>query len=371
MWQRIFSIIRKELIQITRDKRTLAIIMIMPIIQMALFGYVLSTDIKHISTVVWDASNTAESRDLIQSFRQTDSFSINYYARDYSEITQRIESGQAKAALVIPADYAEHLHRRETATVQLFADGSEPTAGLQALSSASAIVQAKGASLISPAQASAAVVPLSLQPRIWYNPALQSSIFYLPGLVGFIMGALLVNLTAFSIVRERENGTIEQLNVSPLRRGELIVGKLIPYIFIAYAQVILILTTAVVVFGMPIRGSLLLLLALTSLFLMFSLGIGLFISTISRTQFQAVQAAQLVMLPSFMLSGFVFPVESMPKVAQWVSAVLPLTYYLRMVRGIIVKGIGMEYLWTDTLILAAMGILTLVFAATRVRKTLA
>ncbi|MDO8568349.1 MAG: ABC transporter permease [Dehalococcoidales bacterium] len=370
MWQRITSIVRKELIQITRDRRTLAMIMAMPIIQMVLFGYVLSTDIKHVSMVVWDASNSPESRDLIQRFHQAEAFSLNYYARDYNDITQRIESGQAKAALVIPPDYAERLHRRETAVVQLFADGSEPTAGLQALSSATAIVQAQGAELMSPSQATTATLPLSLQSRIWYNPALQSSIFYLPGLVGFIMGALLVNLTAFSIVRERENGTIEQLNVSPLRRGELIIGKLIPYVFIAYAQVIMILVTAVVIFGMPIRGNVLLLVGLTSLFLMFSLGIGLLVSTVSRTQFQAMQASQLVMLPSFMLSGFVFPVESMPRVAQWISALLPLTYYLRIVRGIIVKGIGMEYLWRDVIILAAMGALTLVIAATRVRRTL-
>ena len=158
--------------------------------------------------------------------------------------------------------------------------------------------------------------------------------------------------------------------MSPLRRGELIVGKLIPYIIIAYAQVILVLTTAVLVFSMPIRGNLLLLLSLTSLFLMFSLGIGLFISTISRTQFQAMQASIMILLPSIILSGFVFPVESMPKLAQWVSAVLPLTYYLRIVRGIVVKGIGMEYLWLDTIILAAMGVLTLVIASSRVRKTL-
>ncbi len=370
MWQRIISIIVKELIQLTRDKRTLVIILIMPIIQMVMFGYVFGTDIKHISMAIWDASNTAESRELVQSFSATDVLSVNYYARDYGEITSFIESGDAKIALVIPPDYALNLHRGETAAVQLFTDGSEPTVGLQALSAATSIIQAKGASLMRPEQARAGAMPLALESRIWYNPALQSSLFYIPGLIGYIMGALLILLTAFSIVRERENGTIEQLNVSPLRRGELVIGKLIPYIFIAYAQVIMILITAVLVFQMPVRGSVTLLLVLTFPFLMFSLGIGLIVSAVSRTQMQATQTSQLILLPSVMLSGFIFPVESMPRIAQIVSAVFPLTYYLHIVRGIIVKGVGMESLWQDALFLIVMGVLSLIAAALMMRRTL-
>ncbi len=371
MWQRIISIIIKEFIQLRRDRRTLVMVVGIPIIQMSIFGYALSTDIKNVSLVVWDASNTVESRELIESFRQTEFFSVNYYAADYDDITERIESDEAKVALVIPPEYSHHLYRGETAQVQFFTDGSEPTTGIQALANASLIVQAKGTELMSKSQLSEIAIPVSLQPRVWYNPAMQSSIFYLPGLVGLILQMLTVLLTAFAIVRERENGTIEQLNVTPLRRGELIAGKLIPYIIIAYAQVILVLATAVVIFSMPIRGNLLLLLSLTSLFLMFSLGIGLFISTISRTQFQAMQASFMILLPSILLSGFIFPVESMPKLAQWVSAILPLTYYLRIVRGIVVKGVGIEHLWQEAAILAVMGVVTLILAASRVRKTLA
>ena len=371
MWQRIISIIIKEFIQLRRDRRTLVMVVGIPIIQMSIFGYALITDIKNVSLVVWDASNTVESRELIESFRQTEFFSVNFYATDYDDITERIESDEAKVALVIPPEYSHHLYRGETAQVQFFTDGSEPTTGIQALANASLIVQAKGTELMSKSQLSEIAIPVSLQPRVWYNPAMQSSIFYLPGLVGLILQMLTVLLTAFAIVRERENGTIEQLNVTPLRRGELIVGKLIPYIIIAYAQVILVLATAVVIFSMPIRGNLLLLLSLTSLFLMFSLGIGLFISTISRTQFQAMQASFMILLPSILLSGFIFPVESMPKLAQWVSAILPLTYYLRIVRGIVVKGVGIEHLWQEAAILAVMGVVTLILAASRVRKTLA
>ena len=371
MWQRIISIIIKEFIQLRRDRRTLAMVVGIPIIQMSIFGYALSTDIKNVSLVVWDASNTVESRELIESFRQTEFFSVNFYATDYDDITERIESGEAKVALVIPPEYSRSLHRGETAQVQFFTDGSEPTTGIQALANASLIVQAKGAELMSKDQLGELALPILLQPRVWYNPAMQSSIFYLPGLVGLILQMLTVLLTAFAIVRERENGTIEQLNVTPLRRGELIVGKLIPYIIIAYAQVILVLATAVVIFSMPIRGNLLLLLSLTSLFLMFSLGIGLFISTISRTQFQAMQASFMILLPSILLSGFIFPVESMPKLAQWISMVIPLTYYLRIVRGIVVKGVGIEHLWQEAAILAVRGVVTLILAASRVRKTLA
>ena len=300
--------------------------------------------------------------------RRTEFFAVKYYATDYADISSRIESGNAKVALVIPTDYSNKIARGEVSEVQFFTDGSEPSAGIQALANASLIVQAKGAALMSKGQLDQMSLPISIQPRVWYNPAMQSSIFSVPGLVGLILGILTVMLTAFAIVREREHGTIEQLNVSPLRRGELIVGKLIPYVIISYAQVILVLTTAVLVFGMPIRGNIFLPLVLTAFFLMFSLGIGLLISTISRTQFQAMQASILIYLPSVILSGFVFPVDSMPKLAQWASAILPLTYYLRIVRGIVVKGVGIEYLWSDVIILAAMGIFTLVIAATEGKK---
>ena len=372
MLQRIFSIIVKEFIQLRRDRRSMAFVIVIPVIQMCIFGYALSTDVTNVSLVVWDASNTAKSRQLIESFRQTEFFSLNYYATDYDDITSLIESGDAKVALVIPPDYSRQLHRGEEAAVQFFVDGSDPTVGIQAVANASLIALAKGAMLADEWRGGQQTgLPVSLQPRIWYNPAMQSATFYLPGLVGVILQMMTVMLTAFAIVREREQGTIEQLNVTPLRRGELIIGKLIPYIFIAYAQVILILSTAVLVFDMPMRGNLLLLLALTSVFLMFSLGIGLFISTVSRTQFQAMQLSFMVMLPSILLSGFLFPIESMPRFAQWIAAVVPLTYFLRIVRGIVVKGVGIEYLWQDTTILAVMGVLALLLAAFRLRKTLA
>jgi len=370
MWQRILSIIVKEFIQLSRDRRSMAMVFVLPIIQMCILGYVVRTDIKDVSLVVWDASNTAESRELIERFHYTEFFNVNYYAFDYDEIASRIESGDAKAALVIPPDYADKIHRRESVQVQFFTDGSEPGAGIQSLANANLIAAAKGAELMSKDQLKEIQLPISLQPRIWYNPAMQSSVFYLPGFVGLLLQNITIILTALAIVREREHGTMEQLNISPLRRGELVVGKLIPYVIIGYAQVLTVVATAIVVFGMPMRGNFLLLIALSSLFLMFSLALGLLISVVSQNQFQAIQASAMVLAPTIFLSGFIFPIESMPKVAQWIAQVIPLTYYLRILRGIVVKGVGIEHLWQEAAILAAMTAVTLVLAAAKVRKSL-
>ncbi len=369
MWQRMLSVIIKEFIQLSRDRRSMAMVFALPIIQMGILGYVVRTDIENVSLVVWDASNTAESRELIQSFHQTEFFNVDYYAFNYEEIASRIESGDAKGALVIPPEYARDIQRGEPAQVQFFTDGSDPGAGIQSLANANLIVSNKGAELMSQKQLREVQLPISVQPRIWYNPAMQSSVFYLPGFVGILMQNITIILTSIAIVRERERGTMEQLNVSPLRRGELIVGKLIPYVIIGYAQLLLVVVTAIVVFTMPMRGNFLLLLALSSVFLMFSLALGLFISSISQNQFQAMQASFMALVPTVFLSGFIFPVESMPRVAQWIAAVIPLTYYLRILRGIVVKGVGIEYLWQDVLILAAMTVVTLAVATLKVRKS--
>lgn len=372
MFQRILSVTIKEFLQLRRDRRTIAMIVILPLIQLILFGYALTSDIKNIPLAVWDNSQSAESRELIQSFTSQDLFSLRYYASSYQDIYSLIDSNSAKAVLVIPPDYSTNLRRGETATVQFMIDGSDSLVGTQALSEASLITQAKGATLVSQSRgAKGTLTPLSIQSQVLYNPMLKSSIFYLPGLVGVIVQWLTVSLTAFSIVRERENGTIEQLNVTPLSRGELIIAKIIPYIIIAYLQIILVISGSILLFGMPMAGSLLLLLALAFVFILFSLGIGIFISTVSRTQFQAMQLSTMVQLPSIILSGFIFPIDNMPKAIQWVSAILPLTHFLRILRGIVVKGVGMQFLWQDTAILAGLAALTLVFAASRLRKTMA
>jgi ABC-2 type transport system permease protein len=370
--QRILSVTIKEFIQLRRDRRTLAMVVLLPLIQLTLFGYALSSDIANIPLVVWDNNHSSESRALIQTFSNQDLFSLKYYAASYQDIYDLMDSNSVKSALVIPPDFSDNLRSGKMATVQFFIDGSESAVGTQALSNASLITQAHGISLVPQGKgAKGSFNPLSIQPQVLYNPMLKSSVFYLPGLVGIIVQFLTVMLTAFAIVRERETGTIEQLNVTPLSRGELIIAKIIPYIIIAYLQIILVIAGSVFVFGMEIKGSIFLLLGLAFVFILFSLGIGILISTVSRSQFQAMQLSIMVLLPNIILSGFIFPVDSMPKVIQAVSAILPLTYFLRILRGVVVKGVGMQFLWTDTLVLAGLALVTLVIAATRLRRTMA
>ncbi len=369
MLQRIASIIQKEFIQLRRDRRTFAIVVFLPIIQLLIFGYALSTDVKHISTAVLDSSNTAQSRALIDSFRSTEFFDVNYYVTNYAEVSHRLDSGDAKAALVIPPDYATLLERREPAQVQFFVDGSDPTTANRALAYGTLIAQMQNARLLA-ARFSRPIEPaISVQPRVWYNPSLEAVAFNIPGLIGVVLQMMTTMLTAFAIVRERESGTMEQLITSPLKPYELIVGKLIPYILVAYADVVGILVVSVLVFHVPVHGNIFLLFALTSVFLMYSLGLGILVSTVSKTQFQAYQLSWAPQIPAILLSGFFFPVEAMPRFAQYISYFIPLTYFLHIVRGVLLKGVGMEYLWKDVLILGVIGLATLVFAVSRLRKT--
>lgn len=370
MGQRILSIIIKEFIQLRRDRRTFAIIIFMPLIQLLIFGYALSTDVKHIPTAVWDASNTAQSRALIDAFRQTEFFDIDYYLSNYAEVSHHIDGGQAKAALVIPPNYATLLERRQPAPVQFFVDGSDPTTGTRALFYANLIAQAKNAQLMETRLGRPVEPALSLQSRVWYNPSMEAVAFNVPGLIGVLLQMLTTMLTAFAIVRERETGTMEQLITSPLKPFELIIGKLVPYILVAYADVVMILLIATTVFRVPVHGNIFLLLALTSVFLMYALGIGILVSSVSKTQFQAYQLSWAPQIPAVLLSGFFFPVEAMPRLAQYISYFIPLTYFLHMIRGIMLKGVGLEYLWKDVAILGIVGSLTLIFAVSRLRKTL-
>lgn len=371
MIQRIGSLVKKEFIQVGRDRRTLAMVLTMPVMMLFIFGYALSTDVRNIPTAVWDASRSSESRALIDSFLQTGYFSMRYYVEGYQEMARLIDGGQAKAGLVIPQDYALRLERREVAPVQFLIDGSDPSVAIPALSYANIIAQARSSQLLTQRFAGRAVeMPIDFQPRVLYNPNMESLIFNIPGLIGLILQQFTILLTAFAIVRERELGTMEQLVVTPIRPLELIIGKLLPYILIAFADVITVLLVATLIFGVPMKGSVLLLLVLSSVFLMFSLGIGILISTVSETQFQAMQMAFIVVLPTILLSGFMFPIEAMPPPAQWLAAVVPLTYFLRIIRGIVLRGVGIEYLWYEVGILAIVGVVTLLISAARMRRRL-
>jgi len=363
---------RKEFIHIFRDPRTLAVMFLIPVIQLVLLGYAATTDVDHISTVVYDQDRTARSRELIETYRASGYFDINYDVASEEAVARLIDSGRARAALLIPAGYSRDLARRRKAQVSVVIDGSDPNIATAALSAATAVGQAQSVQIV---QQMLGIDPeeqpgLEVRPRVWYNPELASANFMIPGIIGIIMQFLTTFLTSLAIVRERERGTIEQLIVTPLKSYELVIGKLVPYVFIAFWDTLEVLAIGSFWFGVPIRGSVQLLLALSVLALMNSLGLGLFISTVSNTQQESMLLSYFIMLPSIFLSGFMFPIAAMPKVLQYLSYVVPLTYFLVIVRGIILKGIGLELLTEQVAAMAIFGVVILVLAAARFRKRL-
>ena len=370
--RRILAVMRKEFIHIFRDRRTLAVMLLIPIVQLVLLGYAATTNVEHISTAVLDQDRTAQSRELIETYQTSGYFDINYYVVSEEALARLIDGGKARAGLLIPVGYSKDLAREGTAQVSVVIDGSDPNIANAALSAATAVGQAKSAEIV---QRILGVDPeaqpgLEVRPRVWYNPELASANFMIPGLIGTIMQFLTTFLTSTAIVRERERGTIEQLIVTPLKSHEIIIGKLVPYVFIAFCDTLEVLAIGSLWFGVPIRGSLLLLLALSVLALMTSLGLGLFISTVSNTQQESTLLSYFIMLPSIFLSGFMFPIAAMPKVLQYLSYVVPLTYFLVIVRGIILKGIGLELLTEQVMAMAIFGVVLLMLAAARFRKRL-
>lgn len=372
MLNRTLAILRKEFIQIRRDPRTLAVMFLIPIIQLILLGYAATTDVDHIATVVLDHDNTSDSRELIDAYRASSYFDLEFYVDRETELRRLIDAGKAQAAIMVPEGYAADLARDHRAQIGVIIDGSDPSVATTALSAATSVGQAKGAQIvqevlhIDPARQPG----IEVRPRVWYNPELSSANFMIPGIIGAIMQLLTTFLCAVAVVREREHGTLEQLIVTPLRSGEMVIGKLMPYAIIAFVDTLEILAVGVWWFGVPIRGSLALLLILASLGLLTSLGLGLFISTISATQQEAMLLSYFIMLPSIFLSGFMFPRAAMPWVLQILSYGVPLTYFLIIVRSIILKGVGLEFLISEVLAMAIFGIVIVSLAALRFQKRL-
>jgi ABC-2 type transport system permease protein len=366
-------IIRKEFIQIVRDPRTLAVMFLIPIIQLVLLGYAATTNIEHLSTAVLDQDKTPDSRDLVDTYRASNYFDINYVVESERELRNLIDRGSARAGLLIPAGYASDLTRDHRAQIGFLIDGSDPSVATNALAAASLIGQSKSISLIQqviPGLDPSRMPGLDVRTRVLYNPELASSNFLIPGIIAMILQFLTTFLTATSIVRERERGTIEQLIVTPLKPFELIIGKMIPYILIAFWDTLEVLLVGVVWFRVPMNGSVALLLVLCAVALLNSLGLGLFISTAARTQQEAMLLTYFTLLPMIFLSGFFFPLEAMPPLLQAVSYLVPLRYFLIVVRGIILKGIGAELLIPEITALSLFGIGILAIAAQRFRKRL-
>ena len=371
---RLVSIIRKEFIQIRRDARTLILIIVMPIMQLFLLGYAATTDVKNISLAVWDQSRTPQSRALLDAFRAADYFRINYAVASEDQYRMLIERGKARAALVIPPDYDRRLAEGR-AQISMVLDGSDATVGSTALSAARLIGQAFATSMLEEGSArlGASFVrkpPVELRTQVWYNPDLVSAYFNIPGVMGMILSFITAILTATAVVRERERGTIEQLIVTPIRSWELIVGKVLPYVLLAFVDVLEVLIIGHWWFKVPIRGDLGLIFLLSGLFVLSGLGIGLFASSIANTQQEAMLAVMMTLLPSVFLSGFFFPIDAMPRLLQLVSYLIPLRYYLVIVRALLVKGVGLAALGSETLALALFALFIMGAAAARFRKRL-
>jgi len=373
--QRLLSLIRKEFIQIVRDPRTLYITFAVPVVQIFLLGYTATTDVRNVPLAVFDQDRSPASRRLLDAYRAADYFRLAFDVDSEEEMRRLIENGQARAGLVIPPDYAQQILLGETASVAFVLDGSDPTVASTSLAAAELIGQSHATRLLVDrigrlGAASAVRFPVEVRARVWYNPDLVSAFFMVPALIGMILQLLTSMLTATAIVRERERGTIEQLIVTPIRSWELILGKIIPYVFLAFIDTLEILVVGTLWFGVPIRGSLGLLLALSSLFLVSSLGIGLFLSTVARTQQEAMMLTWFTLLPTVFLSGFFFPLAAMPPVLQWISHLVPLRYYLVIIRSVLLKGVGAQTLIPEIVALAVFGVILMGAAALRFRKRL-
>jgi ABC-2 type transport system permease protein len=373
--RRFRALIKKEMTHMLRDPRTLVFIFLMPIMQLVLLGFVNNTDIKNVPTVVFNQDNSRASRALLDSFNSTGYFSFDYAVYSQVEVNNLIDSGKASVGIVIPPDYGSNLTTGKTADVLVLLDGANPTVAGSVLSAAALVGQAHGASVRSQqlslrGPAGNVASPVDVRTRVLYNPDLLGSYNIVPGLVAMILFQTATSLTALAIVKERERGTIEQLIVTPIRSWELIIAKIIPYILVSFANTILIMAVGTFLFGVPLRGSIVLLFSLVGLYLLPTLGLGLLISTAARTQQQAQLMTMPIMLPSMLLSGVFFPTSSLPVFLQMVGNLLPLTYFVYILRSIVIKGVGLNMIMPQVIALTIFAILLLGLAARRFQKTL-
>jgi ABC-2 type transport system permease protein len=367
--KRFGPMFRKEFIQMRRDRLTLGIMTAVPVIQLLLFGFAIQTDVRHIPTVVFDESRTPTSRDAIAAFENTGNFHIVAHVDGRDELDGWIARGDAQAGIVIPHDFPRDLARGTTATIQVVVDASDPLSSQAALAAAAGVAQIRNLAILS-AAAKRSELPLETRVRPRYNPGLRSPNYIVPGLVGVILTITMVLVTAMAIVRERERGTLEQLIVTPITKPELMLGKIAPYVGVGLVQMTTVLLLGRFVFDVPLTGNVLLLYAIALLFVVASLGLGLFVSTLVKTQQQAMQAAFFFVLPNILLSGFMFPRQAMPELFQWIGALLPLTHFLKVLRGILLKGVGVPELWREMLILLAFATLLIAVSVRRFQKTL-
>ncbi|MGE5836031.1 MAG: ABC transporter permease [Acidobacteriota bacterium] len=374
MSRRIRTLIQKEFIELLRTPRLIGLIVVAPIIQLTLLGYAATTDVKNVPIVVVDGDRSPRSRQLIERFAASPYFRIVGEETDPGEVDADLARGRAWLAIVVPPGFGEAVsgHGPDAErTVQVLADGTDANSSGVALAYAAGLVSefdaAVRAEIGEPDDGPRAAIESRV--RVWFNPQLESKDFMLPGVVALLLLAITTSLSSMAIVRERELGTLEQLNVTPLGRWELILGKLLPYAFVGFIDVLLVLSVAVFWFEVPLRGSVWLLLGACAIYLLCTLGLGLLVSTISSTQQQAMMTATFFFLvPMIYLSGFIFPIENMPRVIQAITTLVPLRYFLIIVRGIFLKGVGWSILWPQFAALALWGVTVLALAAVRSHK---
>jgi ABC-2 type transport system permease protein len=350
------------------------LILVAPVIQMIFLGYAATLDINNVHTVFYDMDNSFESRNFISGFSSSGFFKVDY-ADSYTEITNLIDRGEAMLAVIIPENFQEKLMRAETADIQALFDASDGNTASISAGYVSKIVSDYSKKLsvtfLSKSGRKIPVGNISAEIRIWYNPTLKTRNFMVPGIVGLLLSIITLILTSLAIVKEKEIGTLEQLIVTPIKPYQLIIGKLIPFIILGFIAVILVLIGMTVIFNIPIRGSIPFLFLSSFFYILSTLGLGLFISTISKTQQQAMMIAIFgMMMPMVYLSGFAFPLENMPQIIQWISYAVPLRYFITIIRGVILKGIGFSDLWVEAFLLLFIGIIILYLSSLRFRKRL-
>ncbi|MEP7365029.1 MAG: ABC transporter permease [Acidobacteriota bacterium] len=356
----LVPVCRKEFVHVSRDRTTIFFALAIPIVQLIFFGFAIDTNVRRIPTIVLDSSHTQESRRLLDAFTNSDVFDIRYIASSEAGLYEHFKAGAAKVGIRIPPDYSRLVQEGEQATVQVLVDGSDSTITNMAISTANGVVlQESMRKLLGPG----GKPPVEVRPAVLFNPGLLSPNFFVPGMIAILLQMMVIMLTAFSIVRERERGTLDQLWLTPVSPLGLMIGKIIPYGLLAFMELSVILTLMRVVFKVPIHGSLVLLYLLAFPFVLTVLGLGLMISTRAKSQSEAFQMAMGTLLPSVFLSGYIFLIENMPLVFQLISRVIPATYFIAILRGIILRGAGIRELWVEAAILTAMGCVAIFVAA--------
>jgi ABC-2 type transport system permease protein len=362
----IWPMLWKEFIQMRRDRLTLGMMLGIPALQLAMFGYAIQTEVRHLPTVVLDESRSSESLALVDELRNTGNFDIVGYVADRSALDREIRGGRAMAGVVIPPTFLTDLRRGRTAQAQVIVDAADPLSSSSGMAGAAQAGAARSVAII--ARSTGRGPPLEVRVRPWYNPGLRSAVYIVPGIIGVLLSVTMILITSMSIVREREHGTLEQLIVTPIDKTSLMLGKIVPFVLVGYVQMTVILLLGRFLFDVPIRGSLPLLYVITFAFIVANLGLGLFISTVVRTQAQAMQLGFFFLMPNILLSGFMFPREAMPALAQWLGLILPLTHFLKVLRGIILKDVGIVELWRPSLVLVFLATLFIVLSVRRFSK---